>query len=326
MEEETKEEIKPTDNVTFHPIYLERNSITLDDYIPSKPEKEPDKEGKKANDDDRGRKSNLEDIKTNIPPRRTLHTLQSPFYNKSTRKHINTSGELREDTENKLEISTESKLESFSTSSPNPINFVTDDSSSYNQPNDQKKAAMLKTLYSHFKWKKPSWTRLSSFIVRNAPCFWCHCCTSRLDVSATHRSVLLRLNILCGFFATGQVAAGIFLLVVLLLHDNDNFYNFRTNLWNLNCSIFTLGIIGFVLMCCVFFTRNVIRRVNLVGAIRYLWILMWILPLELFLSISLFGEYLCDLALFLFFVSYVCEDYHRVTHVWIRHWWHTGEQ
>jgi hypothetical protein len=49
-------------------------------------------------------------------------------------------------------------------------------------------------------------------------------------------------------------------------------------------------------------TIKVIQRVDLVRAIRYLWVLLWIVPFEIFFNISLF-------------------DYHRVTLVWIKHWY-----
>uniref|UniRef100_A0A7S1YXR5 Uncharacterized protein n=1 Tax=Trieres chinensis TaxID=1514140 RepID=A0A7S1YXR5_TRICV len=51
-------------------------------------------------------------------------------------------------------------------------------------------------------------------------------------------------------------------------------------------------------------TLKVIRNVNLVGAVKYMWALYWIMPIEILFVVSLF-------------------DYHRVTDVWVKHWWST---
>lgn len=63
-----------------------------------------------------------------------------------------------------------------------------------------------------------------------------------------------------------------------------------------------MGVEAFVIMSAAFFTVRVIRNVNLLGAIRYLWCLMWLIPIEILFVIGLF-------------------DYFRVTDVWFRHWW-----
>eukprot|EP00978_Attheya_sp_CCMP212_P004547 scaffold9919_cov55-Attheya_sp.AAC.1 len=154
---------------------------------------------------------------------------------------------------------------------------------------------------------KPSWNRLSSTIVRHAPCFWC--CANPLETSATDRAILYRLNILCAVFAMSQVGVGLFLMFVLIAgpsggNEQDETNRLAPNLWNLNGSIFFLGVVGFILLVTVLCTMRVIREVNLVGAVRYMWALIWILPMEIFFVISLF-------------------DYHRVTDVWVKHWWAT---
>mmetsp|Transcript_33671 Transcript_33671/g.77690 ORF Transcript_33671/g.77690 Transcript_33671/m.77690 type:complete len:303 (-) Transcript_33671:1046-1954(-) len=61
-----------------------------------------------------------------------------------------------------------------------------------------------------------SWTRIgSSCIVRHAPCFWCSLCSPPLDVNATDRAVLFRLNILIIFSSSCQIFSSLFLLFII---------------------------------------------------------------------------------------------------------------
>ena len=155
-------------------------------------------------------------------------------------------------------------------------------------------------------------SRMSVCLVRNAPCFWF--CGSYMEVGATDRSILYRVNILCAFFAFGQVVAASLLLVVINSHRIVERYKSVVNrtsssgtisldLWNLNGSVFFFGMLGFVILITAIVTLKIVREVNLRGAVRYLWTLLWLLPLQIFVVISLF-------------------DYHRVTQVWVRHWWY----
>jgi hypothetical protein len=158
--------------------------------------------------------------------------------------------------------------------------------------------------------KIPSSTRISAFLARHAPCFW-FCPNSRY-AATTDRTVLYRLNILCAFFALGQIAAGAFIVTVPVLSmflERGEFtpydYPFTMlapNFWSLNSNVFILGLLG----CCIFITSlstlRVVREVNIRGAIRYLWALLWFLPLQIFLLIGLV-------------------DLRGVTNVWIIHWW-----
>ena len=159
---------------------------------------------------------------------------------------------------------------------------------------------------------KPSWSRVSSAVVRHAPCFWC--CLRRAETSGTDRVTLTRLNVLCAICALWQFSVGIFILVVFL-SDNITDRNLGTlkprdyyrealtpNLWMMSGSLLLLSLVGLVLFFAMIITIPVIRQVNLVGAIRFMWVLYWILPLQIFLVIALF-------------------DYHNVTDVWIKHWW-----
>lgn len=152
--------------------------------------------------------------------------------------------------------------------------------------------------------KPPSLSRISAFIVRTAPCFWF--CGNRVQGSSTDRAVLTRLNILCAFFCFFQAVASLWLASLLLLVDDQKgiLVGFAPHFWNLNGAGFSVGMLAFALMFTCFLTIKVIQRVDLVKAIRYLWVLLWIVPFEIFFNISLF-------------------DYHRVTLVWITHWYVT---
>ena len=156
----------------------------------------------------------------------------------------------------------------------------------------------------------PSWNRIASFVVRRAPCFWCS--GSSLELGATDRSILYRLNVLCSVFAVGQILAGLFLIIVMfapgivdrkddVVNRNDS-SNITPNLWNVNGAVFLLAMIGFFCLVSMIYTLGVIREVNLAGSLRYMWIMVWLLPLQIFVVISVV-------------------DYHRVTEVWVRHWW-----
>ena len=161
--------------------------------------------------------------------------------------------------------------------------------------------------------QKLSWSRVSSAVVRHAPCFWC--CFRRSQMGGTDRDTLIKLNYLCAMFALWQFGVGIFILFVFLSNsivdrnlNEDLPYSqyameaLTPNLWMMSGSLLALSIVGFFLFCTMIVTVPIIRRVNLVGAIKYMWVLYWILPLQIFLVIALF-------------------DYHSVTDVWIKHWW-----
>jgi hypothetical protein len=150
--------------------------------------------------------------------------------------------------------------------------------------------------------QRPSLTQMSVFIVHAAPCFWCS--SNNIRGSSTDRAVLTRLCILALFFTFVQLFAGMWLATLLLIVDDQPgaLKGFAPHLWNLNGASFAVGILGFILMFTCFGIIRVIKVVDLVGAIRYLWVLLWLLPFELFFNISLF-------------------DYHSVTGVWIKHWY-----
>jgi hypothetical protein len=66
-----------------------------------------------------------------------------------------------------------------------------------------------------------------------------------------------------------------------------------------------LSLVGVFIFVTMVITIPKIKRVNLDASIRYMWILYWVLPLEILFVIALF-------------------DYHRVTDIWIKHWWRSS--
>ncbi|CAB9507151.1 expressed unknown protein [Seminavis robusta] len=155
-------------------------------------------------------------------------------------------------------------------------------------------------------WRCIRLNRIASAVVRYAPCFWCF----PIPVSATDRTVLTRLNIMSAFFALGQMVATSWLVIIMLIppsdHEQDDEYGFtkgmEPNLWSLTGAMYSVGFFGTVIFITNLVTLKVIQVVNLVGAIRYLWVLLYLIPFQVFFVASLF-------------------DFYGVTHVWVKHWW-----
>ncbi len=53
-----------------------------------------------------------------------------------------------------------------------------------------------------------------------------------------------------------------------------------SHVWNINGAVFTMGSIAFLLLVMTIVIVPVVRSVNLKGAIRYLWLLLWIIPIQ----------------------------------------------
>mmetsp|Transcript_21013 Transcript_21013/g.31352 ORF Transcript_21013/g.31352 Transcript_21013/m.31352 type:complete len:496 (-) Transcript_21013:52-1539(-) len=173
---------------------------------------------------------------------------------------------------------------------------------------------------------KCGWERLARLIAKYAPCFWCNpsfmagtllfwkestASSSgghHNDIALTDRAVLYRLTILCSFFAAGQVLFGIYLSVVYLVipdcQSSTCTQSYIPNLWNPLNAVLGLTIIGLVLFGASLNALKIIRNVDILGALRYYWVLQWISPFEALFVFNLF-------------------DYHQVTKIFVTHWWHT---
>jgi hypothetical protein len=114
---------------------------------------------------------------------------------------------------------------------------------------------------------------------------------------STYRAVLFRLNVICGFMAMVQLTASSFHFAVLhsrtvinrylpsatlieIKNENDNKFEVLTNVWNLNGSVVLLGLVALVVFVAVVSTIRAIQNVNLSGAIRYYWLILWVMPLQ----------------------------------------------
>jgi len=192
-----------------------------------------------------------------------------------------------------------------------------------------------------------SWIRaLSSCIVRHAPCFWCSLCSPPLDVHATDRAILFRLNVLVMFFASCQIFSGLSLLLLMfggqlrpeqngtsvqcvghvnatspgvrsILHgvanwdglvdlDEQEFMSswapvaqgeendiesgniFFPSLWNLKFVVVFIGLVGLIILVFSSLAVKTIKEVILADAMRLYWLLVWVLPVELFFVANLF--------------------------------------
>lgn len=52
----------------------------------------------------------------------------------------------------------------------------------------------------------------------------------------------------------------------------------------------------------MFRSRSALRDVDLPGNLRFMWFMLWLIPIQVYLAISMF-------------------DYHNVTDVYVVHWW-----
>lgn len=156
----------------------------------------------------------------------------------------------------------------------------------------------------------PSGARVSTWIAKHAPCFWCS--RETLSLTTTNKAILMRLGSLCGFFGLLQAGSASFLLVVMLsdtLVNRDAQHVERADnsetvpsLWNINTIIFLAGFLGTIVFLVMVLARRVFRELDLTGGLRFMWVMLWIIPLEVFATVGMF-------------------DYHGVSEVWITHWW-----
>lgn len=148
----------------------------------------------------------------------------------------------------------------------------------------------------------PSLNRISRCLVNVLPCFWC--CNNTAQNTTSDRAVLARLNIVCLLMTLVQFTMAMWLVFTLLILDDEPgiFAGFSPHFWNCNGATFSIGILAFLLMIACSHTIRIAKEVDYSRATRSLWIVLWIMPFEIFFNISLY-------------------DYYNVSVVWIRHWW-----
>ena len=146
--------------------------------------------------------------------------------------------------------------------------------------------------------------RISVLIIKWMPCFLLCCFRNNNELqggASSDRFILARLNIISFFFAAIQLVASLWLFVVLFVKgeiSNQGEFQTEMHFWNNNGCILFIGGLALALVFTCFWTTRIVKEVDLVGALRFLWLLLWILPLEAFLNIAAF-------------------DYHQVTNIWI---------
>mmetsp|Transcript_1815 Transcript_1815/g.2500 ORF Transcript_1815/g.2500 Transcript_1815/m.2500 type:complete len:385 (-) Transcript_1815:40-1194(-) len=160
---------------------------------------------------------------------------------------------------------------------------------------------------------RPKWTKYAAVLVRNAPCFWF--CFPKLEVGATDRSVIYRLNLLCAVFALIEIAFAGYVLIMLYWPGVDRTSKYTSQneegapsfltLWSINTFSFVAGILACVIFIVEISTLRLIREVNLQGAIWYYGVLGWFLPLQAIVAFGLF-------------------DFFKSNDIWIKHWWSTA--
>lgn len=154
-------------------------------------------------------------------------------------------------------------------------------------------------------------TKISNLVIHVMPCFWCMR-GQAAGTLTTDRLVLLRLNILCALFTSIPIGSATLLFLAMLIPNilnntraiDINMEGLSPNFWSINGNIFFLGILGSLLLLVNIFSIRIIQTVNMVGAIRYFWVMICILPAQIYLALSLYGSY-------------------DVTKIWIIHWWDT---
>lgn len=62
-------------------------------------------------------------------------------------------------------------------------------------------------------------------------------------------------------------------------------------LWSLETFVYFLSIFGVILLIACLVAQKAIRNVNLGGNIRFMWVLLWLLPIQIFCAIGLFDYY-----------------------------------
>jgi hypothetical protein len=128
---------------------------------------------------------------------------------------------------------------------------------------------------------RPNLHRVSTIVVTRAPCFICWGFRQPTD-----RLILARLNVMVSVLTLIQIGATIFMASVswnrpdkfaidTLTDQEEDKQTDRGavifNVWATNVYIYFTGMLAFINLAAAILTIRVVRNVNLVGAIRYLW-------------------------------------------------------
>lgn len=154
-----------------------------------------------------------------------------------------------------------------------------------------------RTLFGYALPHFPSRNEISSYVVKCAPCFWWK---SERHLNMTARSIALRLQFLDAFSGLVQAASASFLAVALTsekivdrnaphVDSGSDPAIYAPNMWSINGNVMLAGLFGTTIFFLMIFSRRVIREVNLVGSLRSMWCMLWIVPLEVYVTICMFG-------------------------------------
>ncbi len=182
-------------------------------------------------------------------------------------------------------------------------------------PSTMDTAPRQKYLFGHpvplWMTTKPKAKNVAACLAKYAPCFWCS--RESLNMTTTNQAILLRLNALTAFFSLVQVASSSFLTFVLfngnLLDRHAEYVSMgrgevvnSPNMWSVNGGIISSGVLAVCVFIGMLCSRRGLRELSLPTSLRTLWFMLWIIPIQVYLFVSMF-------------------DYHGVTAVWVRHWW-----
>lgn len=170
----------------------------------------------------------------------------------------------------------------------------------------------------------PSGLHLALYTVTYAPCFGC----GQYPPHRTNRVILGRLNLLLAFFSLFPIGTASFLCIVLFsqsLVNRSLDYGLATHLqdsydqagdplglivsstyWNTIGALILFGLTCLVLLITASLTHRVVRNVNLVGAVRFYWACLWMLPFLIWCVVAMI-------------------DYFNAKQVWITKWWTSQE-
>lgn len=126
--------------------------------------------------------------------------------------------------------------------------------------------------------------RMAVFVADWAPCFLC------VRMNKTNRNLLSRLNIVAGFFYLVQIGLAMYFVIVMLdprivdrtinAEEYKPSANVIINVWSPTSYLVLQWATCCVALLSTILTHRIIQNVDLQGSVRYLWVLLWMLPIE----------------------------------------------